>query len=116
MLEYRRLFALLSSSIKQLRVSLKAGFPHACVHPHVDYRTATGRLVMSAPNLQGLPQSTASDAVHINLRSALVARTGHALVAVDYSQVPSFCSAHLCSHRNALCPAHAVVMRRLSFG
>ncbi len=92
--------ALLTNSLRQLRRCLRPSIaPHAqpTLHPSIDYRTSTGRLVTSGPNLQGLPHVSDSSAVFINLRDVLIARDGHSFVAVDYSQVCSyFCKGVIC--------------------
>ncbi|MEC8493334.1 MAG: DNA polymerase A family protein, partial [Planctomycetota bacterium] len=70
------------------------------VYPRWMNATATGRLSSNSPNVQATPKlvsdaDIAGRTIEINVRAAFVAREGHTLVAVDYSQMEIRVLAHL---------------------
>lgn len=90
-LEYRKLFPLLSNVLRPFQRFAVHGRLHACF----DYHTSTGRLRCSAPNLQGLPtalpvQGAAGEPpANVAVRRLLRAAAGRVFVSADYSQVSS---------------------------
>lgn len=116
-LEYRRLFPLLSNFVSNLQTYRHHSLNGDVLHAVVDYRTATGRLKVSSPSLQGLPRECPLDAFadpdsesnqRISIRRTIIPRPGHCFVSADYSQVllqslATVSSMHACASCCLLC-------------
>ncbi len=82
LLKYREDFKMLSTYVVPLQeLRDKDGVLHT---EYLQTGTATGRISSRAPNLQNIPQGSVWSKP---LRSAFEARSGHTLVAYDYSQL-----------------------------
>ena len=90
-LEYRELFKLYSTYIEPLlELALKEQEP-IIYTSFLQTGTATGRLSSKNPNLQNIPTKTQKGKL---IRQAFVAREGHQLIGIDYSQIELRLLAH----------------------
>lgn len=89
--EHRELSKLLSTYIKALPelINPKTDRIHTSLNQTI---TATGRLSSQSPNLQNIPTRTE---LGKSIRKAFVAKKGHKLLSLDYSQIELKLAAHL---------------------
>ncbi len=90
-LEYRELFKLKSTYIDPLIKHAKKNEEHRIFTSFVQTGTATGRLASKNPNLQNIPVKTE---LGRQIRYGFVAKEGHLLVGIDYSQIELRLLAH----------------------
>ncbi len=82
-LEYRELTKLKSTYVEALPQQINADT--GCIHTSFSQTgTVTGRVASSEPNLQNIPTRTD---LGRRVREGFVARAGHMLLSVDYSQI-----------------------------
>ncbi len=96
--EYRELTKLISTYLDALPelIQPSTGRVHTSYNQTI---TATGRLSSSDPNLQNIPVRTE---IGNQIRKAFVAKKGHKLVSLDYSQIELRIAAHFSKDPNLI--------------
>ncbi len=90
-LEYRELAKLKSTYVEALPLQVNPNT--GCIHTSFSQTgTVTGRIASSEPNLQNIPTRTD---LGRRVREGFVARPGHLLLSVDYSQIELRIVAHM---------------------
>lgn len=100
-LEYRELFKLYSTYVEPLIDIASLSATHKIHTSFMQTGTSTGRLSSKNPNLQNIPVKTLQGR---RIREGFIAREGHLLLSLDYSQIELRLLAHF-SQDNAMIEA-----------